>query len=591
MQTSIENKIKRLNISGNTIAWKIFQIPSLAIHYKTFSGLRNEIGLDDLTKGGFLNKLDEVHYKKEMLIKSYVALFPKYNLHVKILKYLCGIQVTTLSFFIALYLLKSNVLFANISILTIFIAIFTLIILKYQEQKPYKLFKMCLDNETIFCFLYTKRAIYIEKYQSGLDYVFERIIYQDNDSKTKLFSSSKRLGLMPFLNKDKWGFKKDEKLFIECIYDYVESDTFYDMRFSDGCLALVNLNNLYGYIDKNGKTVIDFQYIIANRFENGFAIVVNLKNKYGVINAQNKTVVDFKYDDIYSFSEDLFVVKLNQKYGLVNTLNAIVLEITYVEIGELFSDRSIIKLKDNQNEKYGYINSKGEIVIKPIYKYANDFVCDYVVVERFDKYDLMSEKELSNLLDSEGFEFEFEGNSGNYGVINKEGITIIPFKYEEINIYELVNFDALKYLITANNEYKWGIIYLGSTIPRMIESLILSDFNFSDEEYILNQFENNLKINEFNNLSYFKSNNKYGFKDINNEIIIQPLFDNCFGFKNGICIVIKNEKHGIINLKGELIVNFIYDYIWIFDEWVLVRRANRFFYLDENGNELASTIA
>lgn len=587
MQTSIENKIKRIKISGNTVAWKIFQIPSLATHYKTFSSLRNEIGLDDITKGGFLNKLDEVHYKKEMLINSYVTLFPRYNSFSKILKYLCKFQVATFLFFY----LYTNVLLVNISIIFVFTTIINFIFLKYQEQKPYKLFKMCLNNETIFCFLYTKQAIYIEKYQSGLDYVIERIIYLDSDSKTKLFTSSNDLDLMPFLNKDKWGFKKDKKLFIQSIFDYVEGDNFYDMRFSNEGLALVNLNKLYGYIDNDGKCVIDFQYIIANRFENGFGTVVNLKNKYGVINAQNKTVVDFKYDEIYSFKENLFVVKLNQKYGLVNTLNVIVLEITYEEIGELFSDRSFIKIKEGLNEKYGYINSKGEIVIKPIYKNADDFVCDYAVVKKFDKYDLMSEKELNNLFDSEGFEYEFDENSDNYGVINKEGTIIIPFKYEEINIYELVNFDSLKYLITANNEYKWGIIYLGSTIPRMIESLIDSDFNFRDEDDILNQFENNLKINEFNNLRSFKLNNKYGFKDINDEIIIQPSFDNCYGFKNGICIVIKNKKHGIINLKGELIVNLIYDYIWIFEEWVLVRRANRFFYLDEKGHELASTIA
>ena len=118
MQTSIENKIKRIKISGNTVAWKLFQIPSLASHYKTFSNLRNEIGLDDLTKGGFLNKLDEVHYKKEMLINSYVTLYPRYNSFSKILKYLCEFQVATLLFFITfqLFLLHEHELLLLVEI-------------------------------------------------------------------------------------------------------------------------------------------------------------------------------------------------------------------------------------------------------------------------------------------------------------------------------------------------------------------------------------------------------------------------------------------------------------------------------------------
>jgi hypothetical protein len=586
MQTSIEDKIKRIKINGKIIAWKIFQIPSLENHYKTFSKLRKAIGLDDLTNGGFLNKADEVHFNKKILINSYVTLFPRHNFLVKFLKYLFLIQLIILFFLITIYLLNSNVLFANFSAVIVFTIIINLIILKNIEQKPYKLFKISLNNESIFCYLYTKRAIYIEKYKSGVDYLFESIIYLDSDSKTKLFLPTSNFEIMPFLNKDKWGFKKGENLFVDYIYDYVDGDIFYDMRFSDEGLALVNHNKLYGYIDKDGKSVIDFQYLIGNRFDNGYAIVVNLKKKYGVIDSQNRTVIDLKYDEIYSFNANIFVVKLNQKYGLSNTLNTIVLDINYEEIGEIFYDRSIIKIKEEDNEKYGYINSNGEIVIKPIYKYANDFVCDYAAVEMFDKYDLFSEKE--NLLDKEDFEFEFVGNVGNYGIINKDGNNIIPFIYEDINIYELKNFDSLNVLITASIDYKWGIIYLGSFMPKMIESLIGSHFNFREEDDILNQFENYLKINEFDNLHSFKLNNEYGFKDVNNEIVIQPLFDDCYGFKNGICIVIKNKKYGIINLKGEPIVDIMYDHIWIFEQWVLVRRANKFFYLDENGNELAS---
>ena len=179
-------ELKKIKIDNKLVAWKIFQIPSLAANYKSFSNLRDEIGHDSFLKGSFLNKPDEVHYNKKNLIKSYSSLFPNNNFYVKLLEYL--------------------------------------FIFKNLIHGPYRLFKMCLDDEALFCYLYTMNAIYIYKHNFGLDDNFERIAYSDSDSKTKLFSPSSRSDLMPFLNKDKWGFKRGDKLVIDCIYDYIKFD-------------------------------------------------------------------------------------------------------------------------------------------------------------------------------------------------------------------------------------------------------------------------------------------------------------------------------------------------------------------------------
>ena len=544
---NIEDKIKGIKIDDKLVAWKIFQIPSLAVNYKTFSNLREEIGIDSLTKGSFLNRADEVHYNKKNLIKSYSSLFPNNNFYIKLLQYL-------LTF-------KNNI------------------------NGPYKLYKMSLDNEALFCYLYTMNAVYIDKHKGGIDDNFETIAYSNSDSEIKLFSPSSDSYLMPFLNKDKWGFKRGEELVIDCIYDYLEQDDYFTHnRFGENDLAPVCKNKLFGYINKNGELIIDFQYSDANEFNKGLAVVRNFKNKEGVIDTDNKVIIDFKYDEVHHFNEDLFVVKLNEKYGLVNTKNIIVLDIDYdAGLAEIFNDRSLIIKGSGLDELYGFIDSKGKIIIKPIYSFAHDFYTDLAEVRKY--------------LDDEDDSF--------YGVIDKEGSVVIPFQYDDITIHELVNYDSLNMLITAKKYDKWGIIYLGGTPfnPVVMNAMAQNDFTFDFEEDILEEFKSNLKENQFKPLQSFyisETNDEkeikrlWGFRDNFNEdeVIIEPAYENLYPFDNSYCIANKNEKWGIINLKGEIVVDFIYDYIspTLSEGYIVVKRANKYFYLNENGKELASNL-
>ena len=75
----------------------------------------------------------------------------------------------------------------------------------------------------------------------------------------------------------------------------------------------INDSNKYGYIDKNGKVVIDFKYDFASEFSEGLARVKK-GEKYGYIDKNGNVVIDFIYDDADNFSDGLARVKQVIKY-------------------------------------------------------------------------------------------------------------------------------------------------------------------------------------------------------------------------------------------------------------------------------------
>ena len=109
----------------------------------------------------------------------------------------------------------------------------------------------------------------------------------------------------------KYGFiDKQGNTVIPCKYYYAGS-------FSEG-LAWVQLNGKMGFIDKQGHTVIPCKYDWAGSFSEGLAWV-KLNDKYGFIDKQGNTVIPCKYDDASPFSEGLAWVGLNGKWGYINT--------------------------------------------------------------------------------------------------------------------------------------------------------------------------------------------------------------------------------------------------------------------------------
>ena len=114
---------------------------------------------------------------------------------------------------------------------------------------------------------------------------------------------------------EKFGFihKRTNQFIIPCEFDDAED-------FEMG-VAMVKLNNKFGFIDKMGIDVIPIEYDYIGSFNDGLAIV-KLDYKFGFINRpddksmvsrSSQTIIPIKYDDAKDFKDGKAEVKLDGK--------------------------------------------------------------------------------------------------------------------------------------------------------------------------------------------------------------------------------------------------------------------------------------
>jgi hypothetical protein len=96
----------------------------------------------------------------------------------------------------------------------------------------------------------------------------------------------------------------------------------------------------------------------------------------------------------------------------------------------------------------------------------------------------------------------------------------------------------------------------------------------------LDPFQNDAKV--------FKSRNKYGYKDLNGKILIQPVYDEVNEFQYNLASVRLNNKVALVNKKGEIVIPFgKYDIIYYYREGMLqVRKDGKFGFLNMKGQEI-----
>lgn len=214
----------------------------------------------------------------------------------------------------------------------------------------------------------------------------------------KVFSQQET-ELLPIEEGRLWGFvNKEGKVVIEPKFISVNV-------FSEG-LADVQLNEIdktYGtktdglstfknaFINEKGEVVLTVPYDEVRMFINGLAAVrigdrhekYYYPGKYGFIDKTGKLVIQPKFDSVSDyFSEGLALFKIGKKWGFFDKDRKIVIEAKF-KSHENFSEGLALARKGS---KFGFIDKTGEFVIKPQFQNARGFI-DGLAEVRFKQYD------------------------------------------------------------------------------------------------------------------------------------------------------------------------------------------------------------
>lgn len=307
---------------------------------------------------------------------------------------------------------------------------------------------------------------------------------------------------------------------------------------------------LMGFCDSNLNVVLKPNYRIVQPFVEGMAIVTN-DNLSGYIAEDGREVVPCKY----KFATSFFM--------------------GHAKVGESRDD-------------YHFINKKGERVPGPL---------------AWERLKRNAEKYHLNYL-----RFEKDGLKG---VIDKNGKVIIPV--QKIKIEEITPEGIIVYY---EKDYKYSIVNAkGDILTRKHshidnikeerfyfqgygssgylsihgDTIISSGFAFphySESQSTTDDYDERFR-NFYEGRAIVRSDKKYGYIDLNGDLVIDTLYDYTFNFKEGRAKVKLNGKYGFIDKNGNIIADIKYDQACYFYEGrAQVVLGDKCTYLDLNGEEV-----
>lgn len=355
---------------------------------------------------------------------------------------------------------------------------------------------------------------------------------------------------------------------------YLAGEWDFGFPFSEGLACVVNKENKRGYIDKNGKLIIDFLWCHeAQPFQNGKACIGSgdswsiIDNSgrdvfpheddadvYRSVTFIDKDIIDVspyygwdkfinlkiynhlieRYDAWGSYKDGYTPVRENGLWGFCDEYGNLIIECVYDEIGGIHSGVFLVE----RDGKWGGIDQKGHQVIPFIYDSLRSRG-DYIVAG----------KELLGMIDDKNniiipFEYDTLGFTGLRKDTKSAPMTISQTVYDEVGYFH-------KGIACVCQNGKWG--YINKKIEEIIPCIYdeVNDFTFVADDYPQYYFEDEMP--------HVSLNGKHGCYNRDGKLIIPCEFDVCCAFHDGLSAVRQNDKTGFYDLNGNQIIPCIYD--------------------------------
>jgi hypothetical protein len=371
-----------------------------------------------------------------------------------------------------------------------------------------------------------------------------------------------RSGLV-YVNRDgKYGFMNKEGIeVIPCIYDQTNGTP----EFIFNGIVRMKKNGKYGILDVQGKTLVDFEYdyFIGQEWLEGFPedyLAAKKGEEYFYINMKTFAIIKTPYAFAEEFHNGLATVMLDNKYGYIDSTFRLIIPCIFQNT-RVFSE-GLASVSD-ASKKWVVINKKGKLITPFIYDYIDGFSNGRAMVVKDSLVGFIdrSGKEVIPLIyDYETFNLfcykrhkGFEDNisvvvkNGKYGMIDTLGNVVVALRFTLISYAEgyQLNLNDL-YPITDN----YAIAVSDSTCFALNRSgQVIDSYGSSKLIYFIEGLS-----------SVCNDSNKCGFMNSSGELVLPYNYEyyEYSVFQDGLAVVKQNNKFGIIDKKGKIIIPSLY---------------------------------
>lgn len=395
-------------------------------------------------------------------------------------------------------------------------------------------------------------------------------------------------GLAAVKKDGQWGYI-DKAGNVVINYQFEDAD-----EFSEG-LAGVKLDGKWGFIDKSGNIVIKPQFGSISSFRNGVGGVLDYdikksgggSGKYDFIDRSGNKLKDFLgYREF--ISEGMKAVKKNNTWGFSDASGKIVIEPQFTDV-RIFKEGYAAVLKGG---KWGFINTTGNMVITPIY---DDILVGFneglAGVKKDGKWGFIDKSgnlvvnyqdyEINELGLKNGFIYinaiDTKGRLQYRGVIDKTGKMIVtPNYYNDIREFGegLAVVSIREKLDNGNDIQKYGYIDESGNLSIPMQYDLYAG-SFYDGVAIVGK--RNLKKLPNGEYSY----GDYYLIDKTGTVIRELSYDFVGGNNYGLINVKKDGIQGCIDVNGNEVIDLQFDYIWNYHEDLIpVKLAGKVGFVD-----------
>lgn len=370
------------------------------------------------------------------------------------------------------------------------------------------------------------------------------------------------------------------KQILKTQYDNIQSDEYYTEANDYREAGFIVQNKTedgyrYGYIDKNGKEILQISYNEINRItdiknDKNIYLLASKNGKYGILKNKH-TIIPHSYEEIeYNKNNELFIVERNSKQGVISLEGKEILKIEYDYV--LCTGNRITTKKGETIETY---NNKGE---KQNPKYDNSIETqneNYIItIDNEDNFGVVN-KEGKTVINNkyQYIEYAFEDyfivtENGKVGVIGVNKGVAIDFKYDIIqkvkdkNVLQAIisntnTIEMYNNKIEKQTSIKDAILYTENNYIKLISK---KDMKYLDND---GNLVSNEKLLTDSTIFAYSKDDKWGFIDKNDNIIVEPKYDIVTEFNQyGYAGIKKDNRWGVINENGEIIVEPSYKIDW-----------------------------